>query len=354
MRHVSGGDAVTARSIYETAQGALQQLRIEFPTWDTNTVNLRLDYVTTKLAALKAQPPKPPPTTGPSTPGPATPTNAALADAVPDGTLPVAAGQTNKPLSADFQPPWPDSPFEGDITNQFRQVLQRLRVAESDRALLAAKLREALSAQPAATDPRELARAEERIRVLQKENAQLRGVLEQAKASPPGESAELEKVKRALAEANRKLQLQGDAATILLAEANLKLDEQTKRLAALGAERDTLQRKLESVTADKDAVARLASDNAALRQQLTNVWTQQAAATEQSGDLARQMQTATAGARHAQPAPRPGARTGTDGVAAGAGRGQPGADRPPQQGDGGPGAGVEQPAGHVAQQAGRV
>jgi tetratricopeptide (TPR) repeat protein len=287
---VAAGDAVTARSIYETAQGALQQLRLEFPTWDTNTVNLRLDYVTTKLAALKAQPPKPPPVTGPSTPGPTTPTNTLPAAEVPGGPAPADGVRTNRPLSADFQPPWPDSPFEGDITNQFRQVLQRLRVAESDRALLAAKLREALSAQPAATDPRELARAEERIRVLQKENAQLRGVLEQAKASPPGESAELEKVKRALAEANRKLQLQGDAAAILIAEANLKLDEQTKRLAALSADRDTLQRKLELVAADKDAVARLTSENAALRQQLTNVWTQQATATDQSGDLARQMQ----------------------------------------------------------------
>ena len=45
--------------------------------------------------------------------------------------------------------------------------VQRL---QGDNRLLSAKLKEALSVQPAAVDPRELARAEDRIRALQKEN----------------------------------------------------------------------------------------------------------------------------------------------------------------------------------------
>ena len=58
------------------------------------------------------------------------------------------------------------------------------RQLQADKAVLEAKLKEALSVQPAAVDPRELAKAEEKIRNLLKENDLLKVSLDQAKAKP--------------------------------------------------------------------------------------------------------------------------------------------------------------------------
>jgi len=60
-----------------------------------------------------------------------------------------------------------------------REEVQRLT---ADKNLLEAKLREALSAQPAAVDPREVTKAEEKARALQKENDLLKLAIEQERA----------------------------------------------------------------------------------------------------------------------------------------------------------------------------
>ena len=57
-----------------------------------------------------------------------------------------------------------------------------MRQLQADKAVLEAKLKESLSVQPAAVDPRELARAEEKIRNLQKENDLFKVSLAQEKA----------------------------------------------------------------------------------------------------------------------------------------------------------------------------
>ncbi len=151
-----------------------------------------------------------------------------------------------------------------DLTNQLRAAWEQLRAAEADKALLQAKLREALAAQPAAIDPRELAKADERIRALQKDNDLLRLALNQAKSAPATNSAnapELERLRRALAEAQHKLKLQTDAAVLLLAETNTKLDQQSRLAGSLAQERDDLQRRLELLaTSAKDAVRRSGQD----------------------------------------------------------------------------------------------
>lgn len=160
-----------------------------------------------------------------------------------------------------------------DLTNQLRAAWDQLRAAEADKALLQAKLREALAAQPAAIDPRELARADEKIRALQKDNDLLRLALNQANAVPATNSVnapELERLRRALAEAQRKLKLQTEAAVLLLAETNTKLDQQSRLASSLAQERDDLQRRLElAATSAKDAVRR-AGEEANLRKPLAD------------------------------------------------------------------------------------
>ena len=59
-----------------------------------------------------------------------------------------------------------------------------MRQLQADKAILEAKLKEALAVQPAALDPRELARAEEKIRGCMKENDLLKVTLAQEKAKP--------------------------------------------------------------------------------------------------------------------------------------------------------------------------
>jgi len=71
---------------------------------------------------------------------------------------------------------------------------------------LEAKLKEALAAQPAAVDPRELAKAQEQVKDLQKENELLKFSLANVKTNgTPAGSALAEQSRLDLAEANRKL-----------------------------------------------------------------------------------------------------------------------------------------------------
>jgi hypothetical protein len=64
------------------------------------------------------------------------------------------------------------------VENQLKVLQAEVERLQADNRLLGAKLKEALSVQPAAVDPRELAKAEERIRALQKENALFKTQLE--------------------------------------------------------------------------------------------------------------------------------------------------------------------------------
>ena len=108
---------------------------------------------------------------------------------------------------------------------------------QAERSVLQAKLKEAFAAQPAAVDPRELAKADDRIKVLQKDNDSLRAALADAKSSPAlaaGTKA---------AEQTRSLEQAQQA----VAQANRKLAEQTDKAKALEQEKAGLQRKLDSL-----------------------------------------------------------------------------------------------------------
>ena len=109
------------------------------------------------------------------------------------------------------------------LQSQIQMLQQQLQQSQMEKALLEAKLKESLSAQPASADPHEFAKAQEQIRALQKENELLKVNLDrpQATATPPVDSRSLDKLKSDLAEANQKLTQQTDLATKLARENKL-------------------------------------------------------------------------------------------------------------------------------------
>jgi len=200
------GQGRSAAAKYIEAQDALTRFRGIYPGWNERVINYRLGYVATKLAPLSAalagSTPAAPVTnaTGnlPSAPTNivATPTPSAAAS-FPTTTPPVV------PL------------MSAEVENQIKSLQGEVASLQLANRELAAKLREALSVQPAAMDPRELAKAEERIRNLQKENELFKAQLAQKNdtPAPPAPSPEL------------------------LA----KLNEQTEAISALRAENEVLK-----------------------------------------------------------------------------------------------------------------
>ena len=124
---------------YLEAQVVLNNLQQTYPDWNPRLIGFRLQYISGKLEPLTRKAP------------------------------PAAKGHA------------PAAPSFNDQLRGWQEDIDRL---SSQNTLLQAKLREALSVQPAAVDPRELAKAEARIKELQKERDLLAVTLEQAGAKP--------------------------------------------------------------------------------------------------------------------------------------------------------------------------
>lgn len=201
---------------YQEAESLLKKIQAAYPNWNEKVVAFRLRYVGEKITSLQ-------------------PAVAAL----PKKAL-TALAKPGVPTPAPVEPP--------DQMTALKNDLQRL---QAEKVALEAKLREALSAQPAAMDPRELAKADERIKVLAKENEILKLSLaqEKAKASQVGDPAMLEKIKKALADSDKKLK------------------EQTDLVAQLGLEKNALQARLDAMASNPQDAA-LRAENDTLRKQL--------------------------------------------------------------------------------------
>jgi len=115
---------------YNLAKDTLQKLQRDFPDWNAEVVRYRLGYLTNRIASLSSLPAKPEATNG----GPA-------------------------------------APLDWEV--QLVSLQEQVRQLQADKALLQAKLKEALGVLPSASDPRELARLQARIGTLEKENALL-------------------------------------------------------------------------------------------------------------------------------------------------------------------------------------
>ena len=129
-----------ARQKYLDAQAELKTLRKTHPGWNESVVEYRLNYIAEKLDPLTQNDKR--------------------------AAQPVAGRETGAPSAT------------GESAGLVELLQDQNRQLAADKELLQARLKEALTAQPAAVDPRELARAEEKIRTLRKEVEVLRANLE--------------------------------------------------------------------------------------------------------------------------------------------------------------------------------
>jgi Flp pilus assembly protein TadD len=223
----SSGQSRQALAQYIQVRGELQKFQKIYPEWNPRIVSFRLDYLAGKIAEVTA---KLPVVLQSGTPRPAPP-------------APGAA---------------PSSTSAADLEAQLGALHEQVQNLQLDNITLQAKLKEALGAQPAAIDPRELARAMLTIRSLLKENDLLKVSLAQGKTgtTPGGAGAESDALKLAV---------------LALAEANQKLAEQTARAGKLALENQALQSRVQALLAGPEAMAALREENALLKKQLADL-----------------------------------------------------------------------------------
>jgi Tfp pilus assembly protein PilF/predicted nuclease with TOPRIM domain len=232
-----GGQLQEALAAYQAAQSQLQSFQQIYPDWDTDIVSYRLKNVADKIAALKAQLPA---TTSAGAPA-AAPASAANASAP-------SLGQ-----SAALQ-----------------SLQQQLQSLKDDNTRLQAKLQEALAMQPQTVDDNALAKANDQILELMKENALLRvsqhpnrssksdadfarlqARLDESEKARAEQQARIDK----LSDQNRSLQLALDNSGTTNAGFFIRLREENQRLQA----------RLDAMQAGSDqSSAQPAEDNAAV------------------------------------------------------------------------------------------
>jgi tetratricopeptide (TPR) repeat protein len=217
------GQVRAAAVKYLEAQKRLQSFKADYPDWNPDVVAFRLEYLADKMQAL-----------GSALPAATAPTEVAA---------PGPSGSALEPQIAGLQ--------------------EQVRALTAENGELENKLKEALSVQPAAVSPVELAKREQEVVALTKERDLLNVALDQAKgAQAAGAEASNSKLAEELAAAQHQA---GDA--------NKKLEDASRELAALKAappiqtvspetariaqERDQLKEELAARTKDlADAEAR--------------------------------------------------------------------------------------------------
>jgi tetratricopeptide (TPR) repeat protein len=245
------GQAKLAAAKYVEAQTALNNFRGLYPGWNERVVNYRLNYITTKLAPIASTLAGTPVTPTPSvTPAPVTPApSTTTPPPVPLVMTPVPGSTPTNPIPL-FTPTNTAASWSTEFDNQIQNLKAEIERLQADNKMLAAKLKEALSVQPAGIDPKEMARAEERIRTLQKENDLYKVQLAQRASTSP--------------------------MAVVPAELTAKLGEQTELITTLRSENEILkkqssewQAKLDSATnMVREAVAKATASSAAQVEQL--------------------------------------------------------------------------------------
>ncbi len=277
------GQSSEALAKYRAALSALQSFQKGYPDWNAKVVQFRVDYLTTQIGALSAKVPAPPAAAREATTNVAASRAPPLNPAAPparDLRPPRGIGTSQAQEARDSGLPSPGSPpparpaGAAEAESQLTVLQAQVSQLQADKSLLEAKLKEALAAQPAAVDPRELAKAEEKARSLEKENDLLKVSLsrEQSKPALAADKKDLERTQQALAEANRQLAEQKDLA------------------AKLALEKETLEARLKAPGANGDALAALRAENEVLKKQVTDPQTAMSSAArpqDSSGQLAQ-------------------------------------------------------------------
>ena len=257
------GELRQAVGRYIEAEKALKTLHSAFPGWHETVVKFRLAYLGERLEALTQKLPQ---------------------------TNQVTAADTNITDSASAS------------TNAVQQLNDEIKRLNAQNALLEAKLKEAFSVQPAAVNPAELAKAEEKIRELQKERDLLKANLD--KQTPPSDMSAMEQERK------------------LVAEIKARLVEEMQKSAGLALENSQLKQQLTSLAASgrggpkelqvaRAMIAALQATNTALRSELLVAQARLAeapkmpAASEPSEDLQKQLEAARARLQMYEAAPIP-------------------------------------------------
>ena len=264
---------VQALNKYLRAQAELQKFQKVYPDWNGRIVNFRLNYLAVKIADLSGRQPAAAPARAVTTPG--------------------------RPAPAPAQNPATPA---SDIQSQLNMLREQIGQLQTDNSLLQAKVREAFSAQPAVADPRELAKAADKVKTVTKENELLKITLAQEKAAKAAaDPHEVERMKQQLADANRataeqtertstlaqeKLALQNQLLTLSaarnnpsatdalkksLAEAGRKLNDQLQLTTQLQSEKTALQGRVASLSIEVESAAALRAENLLLKKQLTDL-----------------------------------------------------------------------------------
>ena len=212
----SSGQSGEALTKYLEANTALTQMHRIYPEWQATVVNYRLRYLAEKIEAIP-------------------------------GAKPVAALPTATPAAIPGAITAPNS----ETQQQMADLQESVRRLQSEKQILEAKLKEALATQPAAIDPRELTKSQDRVQTLLKENELLKAGLEQEKSRPAALNAkELEETRRALA------------------DSNTRLVEQRAANQKLGAEKNALQEQMGQLSASAAIAVALRAENELLKKQL--------------------------------------------------------------------------------------
>ncbi len=236
---------------YQQAQKSLQSIRETFPEWNPKLLEFRISYVNDRLKAFGVNPPA-----APATPAPAS-------------TVPPPSSPTSPASPAPASPVKPElTAAVGSMERQVSALMEENRALKYDRTILEAKLREALAAQPATVDAREVAKAEEKVRGLQKENELLKVTLKQ--------------------EQDRLKSMTPEGAQNALSEATKQVAEQSKSIEILRQEKQILETRLQA-TGEGAQFKSLRNENDTLKQQIA--------------DLQARLQAANTNAPAAQPAP---------------------------------------------------
>ena len=221
----SSGQPRQALAQYVQVQDELQKFQKIYPDWSPRIVSFRLKYLAEKIAELTAK-------------------------------LPVIP-QSGAPPPAPPPPGAASSTSATDLEAQFGALHEQVQKLQVDNTTLQAKLQEALAAQPAAVDARELTQARAKIRSLMKENDLLKVSLSQGKAGTAIGPAVAESDALKLAE-------------LALAEANQKLAGQTARADKLALENQALQSRVQALLASPETIQALREENALLKKQIAD------------------------------------------------------------------------------------
>ena len=244
---LSSTEPQQALAKYREAQTALQKFQKDSPSWSPSVVSFRLDYLATKISSVSKNP------------APANePASSVTPTSPPAKTAPTSPPVATMPTPEPTPPAAPKVSAPDDWEANLNVLKEEVRQLQADKGLLEAKLKEAFAAQPAQTDPRELTRAQDQLKALQKENDLLKASMETAKSTSGSDPKAPAQTQQALAEANR------------------QLAEQKEIVSRLTMEKQALVTRMQTARTEDSTLASLRAENQALQKRVTELQEQPA------------------------------------------------------------------------------